>query len=237
QGRTPRAALQNRAFTAEAVQVIERVQSVAQRYGVEFRPVVRAAKDLAQGISHAALEEKCSMIVMGWSSQDDHSPSKLLEDVVRHSRTDTIFLQLAEDKPPQRIGVALGGHDNLPLMVKVAGTLADQYKGSVVYLNVTPEYFEEPNLRHAREIHIEALRHHRTLVPYSTEVLRSDNPLEALVERSRELDLLVIGSTVRTSFDQSEVGTFASMVARQAHCSVVVVRKSLPHVLARALPL
>ncbi|MCP4604114.1 MAG: amino acid permease [Proteobacteria bacterium] len=225
---SPRQALQSTQKSMKALDVIVRANDVAVKRNIVFRPVVRAAKSLSDGISHVAVEEKAKLIVMGWSARDDSSPSKLLETVISQVRTDLVFLQLKEDTKPKRVGVSLGGTGNLPLMVRVASTLAEQNAGDVTYINVLPEYFEREHLIHARRVQMEAISRHTSLVPYSTELLRSDNPFEALVERSKELDMLVVGSAYISGFKRSAVGSFSSMIAERAHCSVVIVRQTPP---------
>ncbi len=234
-GQSPREALRRPSGLHSAVDVIERADEIAERKGVTLRPVVRGARNLPEGIREAAVEEKCQLLVMGWSTQHDAQPSKLLEEVVQKVRTDLILLQLTEDRAPQRIGVSLGGGGvNLALMVRVGSTLAEQYGGEVTYLNVMPEYYEHENLRHARQVQIEAITRHTSLVPYRTELLRSDNPLGAIVERTKDLDLLVVGSARGGPLSGGAVGSFSELVAQQAHCSVVIVRSASP--LGRMLP-
>jgi amino acid transporter len=235
EGQSPRDALRRPSGLHEAVEVIARADEIAERKGVILRPVVRGARNLPEGIRDAAVEEKCQLIVMGWSTREDAHPSALLEEVVRKVRTDLILLQLTEDRPPQRIGVSLGGGGtNLGLMVRVGSTLAEQYGGEVIYLNVMPDYYEHEHLRHARQVQIEAITRHTSLVPYRTELLRSDNPLGAIVERTKDLDLLVVGSARGGLLSSGAVGSFSELVAQQAHCSVVIVRSASP--LGRIIP-
>lgn len=235
EGQSPREALRRPSGLHEAVDVIERADEIAERKGVILRSVVRGARSLPEGIRDAAVEEKCQLIVMGWSTQPDARPSALLEEVIHKVRTDLILLQLTEDRPPERIGVSLGGGGaNLGLMVRVGSTLAEEYSGEVTYLNVMPEYYEHEHLRHARQVQIEAIGRHSSLVPYRTELLRSDNPLGAIVDRTKDLDLLVVGSARGGPLSSGAVGSFSELVAQQAQCSVVIVRSASP--LGRILP-
>ncbi len=234
QSNTPRKTLQSAEDSMLALDVIQRASKMAGNKGITFRPVVRAAKSLAEGISHAAFEERARLIVMGWSAKDDSSPSQLLKKVISHSNTDLIFLNLKEDIPRKKVGVSLGGTGNLTLMVRTAGTLAAQHSGEVTYFNVVPEIIEREHLSHARRIQLEAIGRHTNLVPYHTEILRSDNPFECLIERSKTLDILVVGSAYVGNVGQSTVGSFSSMIAEQAHCSVVIVRQMPP--LAKEAP-
>lgn len=226
QSANPRQALQSTQSSLEAVRVIERAIELADKKDVTFRPVVRAAKSLAEGIRHAVIEERARLLVMGWSAKEDSSPSKLLEDVISRVKTNSIFLKLDEDASLKRVGVSLGGTGNLPLMVRLASRVAEQYGGEVTYINVVPEYFDKEHLRHARRIQVEAIGRHTSMVPFHTEVLRSDNPFEALVARSKSIDLLVVGAAHAMRFDTNIVGGFSSMIADKAHCSVIIVRQS-----------
>ena len=223
---SPREVLLSPEETREAVRVLRQANLAAATQDVSIRPVVRAARNLSDAILHAALEERCQLIVMGWSAEDASSPSRLLQELVSRSGAHLVFLQLKNDIEPRRIGVALGGQANLSLMVRIASTLAGHHGARVIYLNVMPEQFEPEHLSHARQVQVEAIRQHGDLAPYATEILRNDSPLEAIVERSRDLDMLVVGATQKNLLEPSEVGAFSSRVAQQAHCSVIVARRS-----------
>ena len=224
-GADPKKAFRDDKKINDALAVFERVHTGLPGPMPRIRPVVRAAKELAEGIAHAAIEERTRMIVMGWSADEEGNPSELLQKLSRLVSSDMVLLKQAECEPPTRIGVSLGGRGNLPLMVRVATALAGQYDGEVTYLNVVPENFESKHLKHARAIQIEVIGRHAALVPYRTELLVSDNPLEALVQRSAALDLLVIGSGQVHAFDRGGIGDFSSMLAQQARCSVIVSRQ------------
>ena len=226
QGSNLRDALRSTAGSADAVEAAELANQIAKTKGVTVRPVVRAARDLAEGIVHGVTEERCKMVVMGWTGGEGSGSPALLEEIASRVRQDIVFLNLSKDVSPKRIGVALGGWGNLPLMVKVSTTLAEDFGGDVTYLNVMPEQFERRHLKHAREVQMAALERHDSLVPFKTELLRCDNPLAALVERSEDLDLLVVGTALGDSFEGEEIGSFATMLAHQAKCSVVVVRRA-----------
>lgn len=225
-GERPREALRRHSSTQEALGLISHAADVAEQTGIDFVPVMRAANSLPEGIADASVEERCGLVIMGWASRDDGSPSRLLDEVVSRVRADLIFLQLTSDAPPRRVGVALGARSNLPLMVRAAAALAEDNAGEVVYLNVLPQYFSPNHLRHARRVHGEAIGRHTAMVPYRAEILRSDNPLAALVRRSEELDLLVIGSAQAGPYARGAVGSFSAMVAAQARCSVMIVRST-----------
>ena len=94
-----------------------------------------------------------------------------------------------------RIGVSLGGSGNLNLIVRLAGALADRYGGHITFMNILPQNYTVEQKAHSSKILVEAIRHHVAKALYRIEVASSDKPLDFLVERSAEFDLLVVGAT------------------------------------------
>ena len=63
-------------------------------------------------------------------------------------------------------------------------------------------------------------------VPLQREVIRGD-PADVLVERSRELDILVLGSRAYGPVRHVLMGSVSAPVMREAHCPVVVVPRGV----------
>ena len=221
-----RSVLQNPEQTLSAVHLMQRIREFSDEWNVNVRSVVRAARKTADGICHAAVEERCSALVMGWSTTQNAGPSELVEEIATRLNIDTVFAHFLDDGPFRRIGVSLGGWDNVPLMTRVAGALAEQHAAELFYFNIMPENFDRQHLHHARRIQMAAIDRHTSLVPYHTSVLHSDNALDAIVNKSRELDLLVVGTTKSGFLGQESIGSFSTMIAQKADCSVAIVRRA-----------
>ena len=231
EGQKPRDALARQSQVSSAVDVLTLADEVAKKNQVAFTPIVRAAKSLSDGIVHAAMEERAGLIVMGWSQNDETLASELLNSVAERWRGNLIFFHHREenggtaDKRYRRVGVALGGPSNLSLMTRVANALTAEGDGRVVYFNVLSSYYDTEEMNHAREIQMQVIQKHSSLVPYFTEIHPSDNPFETIINRSDDLDLLIIGTNRAGFFGKTRIGSFTSMVARDARCPVIVVRQ------------
>ncbi len=59
---------------------------------------------------------------------------------------------------------------------------------------------------------------------YKIELASSDTPLDFLVERSSDFDLLIVGATKVGLLERAVIGPFSSQIALRSHCSVAVVR-------------
>ncbi len=232
EGQQPREALSRESQVFDAVTVLSLADAVAKANQVEFTPIVRAARKLSDGIVDAAVEEHADLIVMGWSENQEAMASRLLDHVAEEWRGNLMLYHAKNgegDQPEtrfRRIGVALGGPGNLALMVRTAGALVSQSDGKVTYFNVLPHFYDLEEMARAREIQLGAIQKHQSQVPYATDLLQSDNPLETIIRQSESLDLLIVGaSNAHGAFGGEHIGSFTAMVARDARCPVIIVRQ------------
>jgi APA family basic amino acid/polyamine antiporter len=208
----------------DSVQLLDRTTKLPRLENVKIRPVVRVSRSLPKGIVHAAEEEGCSLIVMGYAGGDSPESIQLMEEVIHNARTDIILFKLKRKFSPKYIGVSLGSSSNLNLIVKLAGVLADRYEGDITFLNILPTNYTAAQKAHSGKILVEAIKHHVAKALYRIEVASSDEPLEFLVERSTEFDLLIVGTTKVGLLERAVVGPFSSQIVMRSACSVAVVR-------------
>jgi nucleotide-binding universal stress UspA family protein len=112
----------------------------------------------------------------------------------------------------------------LNLIVRLAGALADRYGGHITFMNILPENYTTEQGAHSSKILMEAIRHHGAKALYRIEVASAGKPLDFLVERSAEFDLLVVGATKVKFLEKAAVGAFSSQIAMRSNCSVAIVR-------------
>ncbi len=212
----------------ESLELLERIGHWELPENIKIHPVIRASHSLEPGIVHAAEEEGCSLTVMGYTNQETSSKrSELLENILNQASTDFIFLKTYENKEhfrPQKIAVSLGGRLNLGLMVRLAGALAAQSKGEITFLNILPADFTAEQQSRTGKIFIEAIQKHSSRALYSIQVLASDDPIDTLVERSEQFDLLIVGATKVGFLKRLMLGNFATQITERARCSVAIVR-------------
>lgn len=210
----------------QSLELVERLQELVPPDNVVIKPVIRASHQLGFGIVHAAEEDRCDTIVMGHSSKKA-SADEIMETVINQANTNVIFLKFnLTGKPfaPKRIAVSLGGRLNLGLMVRLAGALAAQFGGTITFLNILPEDFTPEQQQESGRIFIEAIQRHSSRALYQTQVLASNHPIDTLVQRSEDFDLLIVGTTKVGLLQRVAIGNFATQITERAHCDVAVVR-------------
>jgi amino acid transporter/nucleotide-binding universal stress UspA family protein len=214
---------------ADSLQILETGIQLPKLENVKLRPVVRLSRSLAKGIAQAAEEEGCSLIVMGYAGEESPQSIRLMEEVLTYARTDMILFKQKGEFRPKRIAVSLGSKINLNLMVKLAGDVADHFGGEITFLNILPSEYSEDQKQYSAKILMEAIRQHAAKALYHIDLLSSDEPLQLLIKRSADFDLLIVGTTKVGLLERVIVGTFSSQIVMNAECSVAVV-KSAPQV-------
>ncbi len=191
---------------------------------MKIRPVIRVSRSLSKGIVHAAEEEGCNTIVMGYAGEETPKNANLMDEILSQATTDIVLLKVRGEFHPKRIAVSLGSSGNMNLIVRLAGNLADHFDGQIVFLNILPSNYTLEQKNHSTRILTEALKQHMAKALYKIELASSDTPLDFLVERSSDFDLLIVGATKVGLLERAVIGPFSSQIALRSRCSVAVVR-------------
>ncbi len=209
----------------DSLHVLEHGIHVPSHARIKVRPIVRMSRSLVNGIIHAAEEEHCNLIVMGYAGEHPASnPGRVMEEVLQRATMDTILFKQYGDVALKRIAVSLGSAVNLPLMVKLAGAMADRYDGEITFLNILPESYTAQQKAYSGKILMEAIHQHVARSLYHIDVFSSKDPLKLLVEKSSQFNLLITGTQKVKLMEKVIVGSFSSQLAMQAQCSVAIVR-------------
>jgi len=212
------------AAAEDSIDLLDRSSKLPDLDRVKIRPVIRVSRSLSKGIVHAAEEEGCNMIVMGFAGEESVQTATLMDEVISQARTDIVLLKVRGEFHPKRIAVSLGGTSNMHLIVRLAGSLADRFDGRIDFLNILPTDYTAEQKTHSSRILAQAIKQHIGKALYKIELTTSDAPLDFLVERSSEFDLLIVGATKVGLLERAVIGPFSSQIALRSRCSVAVVR-------------
>ncbi len=208
----------------ESLNLLDKSSKLPDMGRFKIRPVIRVSRSLSKGVVHAAEEEGCNLIVMGFAGEDSPQTATLMDDVISQARTDIVLLKVRGEFRPKRIAVSLGGSSNMNLIVRLAGNLADRFDGQIDFLNILPTDYTVEQKTHSSRILAEAIKQHMAKALYRIELASSDTPLDLLVERSSGFDLLIVGATKVGLLERAVIGPFSSQIALRSRCSVAVVR-------------
>jgi len=92
-----------------SVELLRRTAFTAEKHAIPVRPVVRVSHSISKGIVHAAVEEGCGLIVMGYPRDQNPQSVTFVRSVLNRARADVVLLKTHGDFAPKKIAVSLSG--------------------------------------------------------------------------------------------------------------------------------
>jgi len=210
----------------ETLEVIKRSIELGKSQGVNFRPVIRASRNVASGIVNSAEEEKCDLIIMGFPKENIDYKETVFTQTLKLTHTDLLILNLKIDPEqfnPEKIGVYVRETKNLHLMLMAASAVAERRKARIVLLGFLPEGYSNQQKKQADNLLVESLQNLKSTALYDVKLNISNNPVEDLIKMSSNYDVLVVGKDRKLKEKQvEELPSF--QISRRAECTVLIVK-------------
>lgn len=210
----------------ETLDVIKRSVELAKDKNIKIKPIIRASRNVAKGITNVAEEEKSQLIIMGFPKPElDGKPGVLIK-VLQHALTDVVVLNLkikSENFKPKRIGIYVHDAAHLHLMLICATAIAEKHQAKVIIKTLLPENHTKKQKIKADKLMIESLQNFNSPALYELGIHISDNPLEDLISASHNFDALIVGIE-QTKNEQAFEDSLPFKLARRADCSVILVK-------------
>ena len=212
----------------ETLEVIKRSMEHAEEKNTRISPVVRASRNVATGIIEAAEEAKSDLIIMGYADHRYSGKANVMDKVMRFSVTDMAFLKLSGTHMefiPKEIALCLRGKANLDLMIMIATSLAEAFKGRITLLHILPPKYSKNQKSRADRIIVETIQKLNSIALFDVQLRVAIDPLKELVALSGRFDLMLIGALKSGLSEKSISSSFAKQFTEQANCSVIVVKE------------
>jgi nucleotide-binding universal stress UspA family protein len=108
------------------------------------------------------------------------------------------------------------------MAIEVISHIARRYRAEVTLLHVTPKGKASDARRST-----ESIADRFEDVTYSIKIVEGDDPVDGIVNESKEHDLLVIGATRESRFRRQLFGPVPEVIAKRCSTTVLMVKKKL----------
>jgi nucleotide-binding universal stress UspA family protein len=223
-----------RATLHEASQ--ELLEAVRERYGLQASTRSLAYTSPARALHELAAKEQAALVVVGSSHVGRMRrvlPGSTGERLLHGSPCAVAVVprgyRETEHAPPRRIGVGIDGHDESSAALHGAAELARALDAKIDLIRAFAPEVAAIDAQMLADLEITA----RAQLDDSVKALppslngavtfREKDPAELLVERSHDVDLLVIGSRGYGPLHAVLLGAVSGRVIRDAACPVIVV--------------
>lgn len=210
----------------ETLGVIKRSIAMAESLNIKIKPIIRASRKISTGIVNVAQEENSHLLVMGFPKEFSDDRPSILSQVVGHSLTDLLVLNLksgVEHFTPKKIGVYIRNTNHLALMLMSATAIAEKHKARIVLIAILPEDYHKRQKSKADRMLVESLQGLNTSALYDVSLRTSDDPTHELIRLSTDFDVLILD--LQRGLKAKAIESSAPFtVAKKAQCTVILVK-------------
>lgn len=206
----------------QSLEIIERSAELSKDTNVPVKPVIRASRDLAEGVIFGAEESGCDLVIMGMSKDQE-----FMDRILELSNTDIIFLNLLESTGlfnPQTIGIHLTTQTNLEMMVKLGNALALKFGAEICYFSILESGYSENSVARQRDLLVESLRKHQPKHLFSARLIEAENSDKGLMNQSEKFDFMVLGARPVRLLGRTPVDEDYLSLIGKLKCSTATVR-------------
>lgn len=208
-------------------QLVKRALTASYEAGHKPEALMTVATAPWPEISRVARSHHCSGLLLGLPSNVEHISGSDLEQLLDTVDCDVAFFRMPHGwklENVRRILVPVGGAGaHVELRARLLGSLGRGLGSDTTWLTALKPDANEAKLGERRRA-LTQLAQDTTGRDPAVEVVRADDPVEPIVERSAEHDLLVLGLQ-RDKQGRRIFGQFALRVVTGAKCATILISR------------
>lgn len=195
---------------------------------VRITPKIRYDDTVWKGVLEEAKEQDSDLILLGWGKKITFRSLRQtpVERIFANSNRDVLAFKNRSDSVQniKKILFPIGGGDlDYSKKMSIAGKIIKETGAEIDLIHVLQEGEEEEE---AEEIFKEPKEFLKELgIDCGTEIIRNDDVSEALIEKSEEYDLIVLGPTREYVFSRYLFGWMTDEIVNNAECSALVLKE------------
>lgn len=213
----------------EAEAVVEDAVERSRDAGVEATGRVRFGRDVARSVLNVAEDGDAESILLGWRGRPQRRDVILgsyIDEILSEATCDVLVERIdREGGPVSSVLVPVAGGPNTEYAAEVAGALARGHDASVELVTVVPPGADEEAVADGRDLLTRTSPSLGAVESVEESVLRGEDVVETVVERSQKHDVTVIGAGGEGLIRKALVGSVPEAVGRQADGAVVMTKR------------
>lgn len=225
---------------------VEGAREMTEKLELESESIVRLAHEPWRAIVDTVEDHKIAITVMGWRGRR-RAPETMIggniDRVLKYANCSTLVIQQGVPVPARRVLVPVADIDNASLLLSIGRLLRDDSDGqaqiTIVHVLSPGVSVEQSEARVAKLR--EALQRPGLFDPEDAPISLQDERIElktskaadvvrSIADRSRNADVLVLGSSRANWLKRVVVGQRPYRIARRSACPVVMVAPRTPGV-------
>jgi glucosyl-3-phosphoglycerate synthase len=207
------------ASASQAREVRQSLHELARGDHISSLGRVRVSTQPVEELYKAIRDEEPDLLILEWPCHFEALQASLV-DVLQRSPCDLAVVRAPILRVPTNVLVAARGGPYAELSLRISLSLAQNTQAKVTLLHTVPEAHSKVHEAPFRGLSnvLRQLPEIRSLEIYT------ENPAEAILESSKEYDLVVMGATVQPEKKAVYLGPVADRLLHESRAGVMVVR-------------
>jgi amino acid transporter/nucleotide-binding universal stress UspA family protein len=217
-------------FVNEAQLVLSKAHEVAVRQKIPFSSLLKIGRSAAKEIVGVAAEHRCHLILMGYKKDEDPLENSIIHHVISHQPCDIAILKSDNISVDifKRVLIPIAGrevHDRLK--ARFIHCLLPGEESQITLMTVIP--LESGIVRRQKALQtLERATKLYHLPSAELVVEESSQVAQAIIQRARDHDLLILGMHEEQWLKAFFFGTLAQQVAGQVRCATILTKVRTP---------
>jgi Kef-type K+ transport system membrane component KefB/nucleotide-binding universal stress UspA family protein len=190
-------------------------------------PIIRATNDVARETSQIAEIDHADLILLGWhrSTFSNNRLGGRVGQILTQARVDVaVFVERSLHKLDNLlVPYSANFHDDLGLEIALRLLLNDDRRRLTVLRVVNAENQEREISYEFEQVMEQLPKEVRARIDIP--IIESMEPLNAVVEASKEADLTIAGTSREWGIERQTLGRYTDELASQCHSSVLITRR------------
>ncbi|MFB6121609.1 MAG: amino acid permease [Halobacteriaceae archaeon] len=221
---------EGRRFVSHEREVIDAALDFAEeeRPDVPVSGTIRIGHDVAKAILNTVEQADVDLVLLGWrgrSRRRDVALGSNVDQVVTGARCDVLVERMGPAEKVESILVPTAGGPHAAFAAEIARAIALPNEARVDVLHVADA--EEGGAERSEKILARTVDLLDDDVQVTTQSVVSDDVVDEIVERSRDYDLTIIGSSRESLLQQLVFGAIPEAVGRRAKSTVIMAKRDL----------
>ncbi len=218
---------------------VEQSAEVANKFELDSESLVRLAHEPWRAIVDTVEDHKIDFVVMGWKGRT-LAPQTMIgrnvDKVLKYANCNVLVVQQKATIPARRILIPVVGPGSAALLVPIARLLFDESdaESRLTVLHIVPPKSSDAHRDARMERIAQALQQPGSFNTQDIQTLlekgqielkstKSKDIVRSIATRTRDADLLILGSSRANWFKRTIVGRKPYRIARRSTCPVIMV--------------
>lgn len=221
--------LAGRVLLRERRPLVDIVVEEARRHDVPVQALVRASRDVSDGILRTIQKTEIDLALFGWPRPlpgSEHAFSAVVDPIIADPPCDIAVLRHRPFDQLRTLLVPVTGEPNETLAVDIASRLAlsNEPPAIIRLVYVPPAHLSADEAKEkAQEIFGVARRKVRLRVEET--IVHTSSASHGIVQAAVGCDMVIIGASSEPLLRNLLLGNVAQTVADRAHCPVLIVKR------------